>query len=66
MNLSRSTDEIKLVPEMTGGRVPYTPRNHRRILCIFPRYSRSLVRFTTPTPSWARCAPLCPPKGFYW
>ncbi len=29
------------VPEKTTGRTPYVPRHHRRILCLFPKYSRS-------------------------
>uniref|UniRef100_B8HSF7 Radical SAM domain protein n=1 Tax=Cyanothece sp. (strain PCC 7425 / ATCC 29141) TaxID=395961 RepID=B8HSF7_CYAP4 len=33
------------VPEMTGEHTPYSPRNHRRILCVFPRYSRSFGTF---------------------
>lgn len=33
------------VPEMTVARLPYTPQNHRRILCVFPKYSRSFGTF---------------------
>lgn len=63
MNLRRSTDEIKLVPEITGGRVPYTPRNHRRILCIFPRYSRSFGTFHHAYPLMGTVRAFMPPQG---
>ncbi len=34
-----------LVPESLPGKKRYVPVNHRRILCIFPRYSRSFGTF---------------------
>jgi hopanoid C-2 methylase len=38
--------EIKMgVPESLPGQVKYVPKNHRRILLIFPRYSKSFGTF---------------------
>ncbi|MDG2991626.1 B12-binding domain-containing radical SAM protein [Candidatus Synechococcus calcipolaris G9] len=63
MNLSRNDDELKLVPEMTGGRVDYRPQNHRRILCIFPRYSRSFGTFHHAYPLMGTVRAFMPPQG---
>lgn len=35
----------KPVPEMSGERTRYIPSQHRRILCVFPKYSRSFGTF---------------------
>jgi hopanoid C-2 methylase len=51
------------VPEMTGGRVRYIPKNHRRILCIFPKYSRSFGTFHHAYPLMGNVRAFMPPQG---
>ena len=53
----------KTLPEMQGGRVYYTPRNHRRILCIFPKYSRSFGTFHHAYPLMGHVKAFMPPQG---
>jgi len=53
-----------LVPEMTTGRKHYTPRNHRRILCVFPKYSPSFGTFYHAYPLMGRgVKAMMPPQG---
>ena len=56
-------DELKIVPEMTGGRVDYNPKNHRRILCVFPRYSRSFGTFHYAYGLMGTVRAFMPPQG---
>jgi hopanoid C-2 methylase len=52
------------VPEMTGERTPYSPQNHRRILCVFPKYSRSFGTFHHAYPLMGRqVKAFMPPQG---
>jgi radical SAM superfamily enzyme YgiQ (UPF0313 family) len=54
----------KLVPEMTTGRKNYTPKNHRRILCVFPSYSRSFGTIHHAYPLMGRqVKAFMPPQG---
>lgn len=51
------------VPEMTAGRKHYTPKNHRRILCIFPKYTPSFGTFHHAYPLTSRVKAFMPPQG---
>lgn len=52
------------VPEMPPGKATYTPRNHRRVLCIFPQYSRSFGTFNHAYPLMGRkIKAFMPPQG---
>ncbi|MFB2834707.1 B12-binding domain-containing radical SAM protein [Floridanema evergladense] len=52
------------VPEMTSGRKRYVPRNHRRILCAFPKYAPSFGTFYHAYPlSGRRVKAMMPPQG---
>jgi radical SAM superfamily enzyme YgiQ (UPF0313 family) len=53
----------KTVPESSGGRTRYVPRNHRRILCIFPKYSRSFGTFHHAYPLMGNVQAFMPPQG---
>lgn len=44
-------------------KVPYVPHNHRRILCIFPKYSRSFGTFHHAYPLMGRVRAFMPPQG---
>ena len=50
------------VVENTTRRTPYVPRHHRRILCIFPKYSRSFGTFHHAYPLRGNRA-FMPPQG---
>lgn len=52
-----------LKPSPTPGRTPYTPRHHKRILCIFPKYSRSFGTFHHAYPLMANVRAFMPPQG---
>lgn len=56
-------DFVKPVPESTNGRTYYVPRNHRRILCIFPKYSRSFGTLHHAYPLTGRVRAFMPPQG---
>lgn len=56
-------DFEKPIPESTNGRKRYVPRNHRRILCIFPKYSRSFGTFHYAYPLMGRVRAFMPPQG---
>ncbi len=56
-------DVEKPVPESTGKRTPYIPRNHRRILCLFPKYSRSFGTFHHAYPLMGNVQAFMPPQG---
>lgn len=63
-NLANDKDFEQLVPEMPSGRIPYAPHNHRRILCIFPKYSRSFGTFNHAYPLLGRnIRAFMPPQG---
>jgi hopanoid C-2 methylase len=47
----------------TRVRTPYTPRNHRRILCIFPKYARSFGTFHHAYPLMRGVRAFMPPQG---
>jgi radical SAM superfamily enzyme YgiQ (UPF0313 family) len=49
--------------ELKGHRTPYQPRNVRRILCIFPKYSRSFGTFHHAYPLMGRVKAFMPPQG---
>ncbi|MBD2104276.1 B12-binding domain-containing radical SAM protein [Leptolyngbya sp. FACHB-261] len=51
------------VPESTSGRIRYVPRNQRRILCIFPKYSRSFGTFHHAYPLMGSVRAFMPPQG---
>lgn len=51
------------VPEMTTGRKPYIPRNHRRILCVFPKYARSFGTLHHAYPIMGNVRAFMPPQG---
>jgi hopanoid C-2 methylase len=52
------------VLEQTGERVSYVPQHHRRILCIFPEYSRSFGTFHHAYPLMGRSVrAFMPPQG---
>jgi radical SAM superfamily enzyme YgiQ (UPF0313 family) len=54
----------KPVPESTGDRVRYIPRQQRRVLCIFPSYSRSFgtLHHAYPLTGGIKAA-FMPPQG---
>ncbi len=56
-------DLEKPVTESTVGRTRYIPRNHRRVLCIFPRYSRSFGTFHHAYPLMGNVRAFMPPQG---
>jgi len=60
---TKQDDFIKLVPERKTARVRYTPQNHRRILCVFPKYSRSFGTFHHAYPLTGRVKAFMPPQG---
>jgi hopanoid C-2 methylase len=63
-NLINPKEFERLVPEMTTGRKHYTPTNHRRVLCVFPRYSRSFGTFHHAYPLMGRqVRAFMPPQG---
>ncbi|MBC8121782.1 MAG: B12-binding domain-containing radical SAM protein [Gemmatimonadaceae bacterium] len=49
--------------DRSTGRSPYTPLNHRRILCVFPRYSRSFGTFEHSYPLMGNVRAFMPPQG---
>ncbi|GAB4207015.1 MAG: B12-binding domain-containing radical SAM protein [Coleofasciculaceae cyanobacterium] len=49
--------------EDSARRTRYVPRNHRRILCIFPKYSRSFGTFHHAYPLMGRVKAFMPPQG---
>ncbi|NJM70740.1 MAG: B12-binding domain-containing radical SAM protein [Scytonema sp. RU_4_4] len=53
----------KSVPKNTTRRTPYVPRHHRRILCIFPKYSRSFGTFHHAYPLRGHVRAFMPPQG---
>jgi hopanoid C-2 methylase len=53
----------KPLPENTDRRSRYIPRHHRRILCIFPKYSRSFGTFHHAYSLMPRVRAFMPPQG---
>ena len=53
----------KPITQNTSRRTPYVPSNHRRILCIFPKYSRSFGTFHHAYPLMGRVRAFMPPQG---
>jgi hopanoid C-2 methylase len=53
----------KPLTEDCARRTRYVPRNHRRILCIFPKYSRSFGTFHHAYPLMGRVKAFMPPQG---
>ncbi|UBF27334.1 DUF4070 domain-containing protein [Kovacikia minuta CCNUW1] len=51
------------IPESAPGKAPYVPRNFRRILCVFPKYSRSFGTFDNAYPLLGRVKAFMPPQG---
>jgi radical SAM superfamily enzyme YgiQ (UPF0313 family) len=49
--------------ETTSNKARYLPRNHRRILCVFPKYSRSFGTFHYAYPLMGRVKAFMPPQG---
>ncbi len=47
----------------TTKRTSYVPLNHRRILCIFPKYSRSFGTFHHAYPLMGNVRAFMPPQG---
>ena len=60
---AKSKEIEQPVPEMTTGRVSYSPRHHRRILCVFPKYSRSFGTFHYAYPLMGGVRAFMPPQG---
>lgn len=62
--MTAKVKEAKLtVPESTTGRIEYKPQNHRRILCVFPKYSRSFGTFHYAYPLMGNVKAFMPPQG---
>lgn len=51
------------VPAALPAPSPYLPRNHRRILCVFPKYSRSFGTLHHAYPLMGRVKAFMPPQG---
>ena len=49
--------------ETTPNKTRYIPRNHLRILCVFPKYSRSFGTFHHAYPLMGRVKAFMPPQG---
>jgi len=60
--MSANKDFEKPGPESTG-RTRYAPRNQRRILCIFPKYSRSFGTLHHAYPLMGNVKAFMPPQG---
>jgi len=56
-------DFEKNIPESVPGKPRYTPRNRRRILCVFPKYSRSFGTFDNSYALLGRVKAFMPPQG---
>ncbi|PSP09973.1 MAG: B12-binding domain-containing radical SAM protein [Cyanobacteria bacterium SW_4_48_29] len=62
--MSASLEEFeKSTSESTAGRTHYTPRHHKRILCIFPEYSQSFGTFHHAYPLMGNVRAFMPPQG---
>jgi radical SAM superfamily enzyme YgiQ (UPF0313 family) len=55
------TNGLKTI--LTNKRSPYLPRHHRRILCIFPKYSPSFGTFYNAYPLMGNVRAFMPPQG---
>lgn len=55
------TDSLK--PSPTHRRTSYIPKNHKRILCVFPSYSRSFGTLHYAYPLTGRVRAFMPPQG---
>lgn len=55
------TNDLK--SSLTSSRTPYTARHHRRILCVFPKYSRSFGTFHHSYPLMGNVRAFMPPQG---
>ncbi len=53
--------QLKVGPTARG--TAYAPRNRRRILCVFPRYSRSFGTFHHAYPLMGKVRAFMPPQG---
>lgn len=51
------------VPESIPGKPRYSPRNQRRILCVFPKYSPSFGTFNNAYPLLGGVKAFMPPQG---
>ena len=51
------------ITQNTTGKTSYIPSNHRRILCIFPKYSRSFGTFHHAYPLMGNVKAFMPPQG---
>lgn len=56
-------DFVTPVPESAPGKSRYQPQHHRRILCIFPKYSRSFGTFHYAYRLMGRVKAFMPPQG---
>lgn len=56
-------DFVTPVPESAPGKSRYQPHHHRRILCIFPKYSRSFGTFHYAYRLMGRVKAFMPPQG---
>lgn len=61
--MSTDLQSFNPVPEMTAKRLVYIPQNHRRILCVFPKYSRSFGTFHHAYPLMGNVKAMMPPLG---
>lgn len=57
------TSNLKSFEKTTEGRTPYVPLNHKRILCVFPKYSRSFGTFHHAYPLMGNVQAFMPPQG---
>lgn len=57
-----STDVVA-APGLRSHRTPYVPRNQRKILCVFPKYSRSFGTFHHAYPLMRGVKAFMPPQG---
>lgn len=57
------TDFETPVPESAPGKPRYLPQNVRRILCVFPKYSRSFGTFDNAYPLLGGVKAFMPPQG---
>jgi hopanoid C-2 methylase len=61
--LTQEMQSPSLEPQSQSRRTPYCPRNQRRILCVFPQYSRSFGTFHHAYPLLGHVKAFMPPQG---
>ena len=61
--MTNGIKSFEQITQNTTGRTLYTPSNNRRILCIFPKYSRSFGTFHHAYPLMGNVKAFMPPQG---